>query len=112
MSECIFCKIIEGKIPATFELKEEKLVAIKDISPKAPVHILIVPKVHIPQITDLKPDQVLLVGELIDAARRIAKQKKITDYRLVFNNGAEAGQSVFHIHLHLLGGRIMNWPPG
>lgn len=112
MSECIFCKIIDGKIPGQFELKEEKLVAIKDISPKAPVHILIIPKEHISQISDLKSTQALIVGEMVDAARRIATQKKITDYRLVFNNGSEAGQSVFHIHLHLLGGRIMGWPPG
>ena len=112
MSDCIFCKIIEEKIPAKFELTEEKLVAINDISPKAPVHLLIIPKEHIPQIIDLKPKHLLLVGEMVDAARRIAEKKKIKDYRLVFNNGSEAGQSVFHIHLHLLGGRIMNWPPG
>ena len=112
MSDCIFCKVIDEKIPATFELKEEKLVAIKDISPKAPVHILIISREHIPQIADLKSAQLSLVGEMVDAARRIAKQKKMEGYRLVFNNGSEAGQSVFHIHLHLLGGRIMNWPPG
>ena len=112
MSECIFCKIIEGHIPAQFESQNDNVVAIKDINPRAPVHILIIPKEHIPQISDLKTNQAGLVGEMVDMARRIAAQKKIKDYRLVFNNGSEAGQSVFHIHLHLLGGRVMNWPPG
>ncbi len=112
MSECIFCKIIDGKIPARFELEEKEVVAIRDASPKAPTHLLIIPREHIPQISDLKSSHISLVGAMVDAARRIAEQKKIAGYRLVFNNGSEAGQSVFHIHLHLLGGRVMNWPPG
>ena len=112
MSDCIFCKIIDGKIPGKFELQEEKLVAINDISPRAPTHVLIIPKEHIPQISDLKPAHLPIVGQMIDAARRLAEKKKLSGYRLVFNNGSEAGQSVFHIHLHLLGGRVMNWPPG
>ena len=112
MSDCIFCKIIDRKIPAQFVLEEEKLVAIKDVNPQAPTHVLIIPREHIAQIADLKANQATLMGELIDAAKRIAQEKKIKAYRLVFNNGSEAGQSVFHIHLHLLGGRVMNWPPG
>jgi len=112
MSDCLFCKIIDKKIPAKIELDEKNLLAIHDINPQAPTHILVIPKVHIAKIDEIEKNQAALAGELIDAARRIAKLKNISDYRLVFNNGAGAGQSVFHIHLHLLGGRPMHWPPG
>ena len=112
MNDCIFCKIISGTIPSKFELNEENIIAINDISPKAPVHLLIIPKEHIPQISDVKASQLTILGELVDAARRVAEKKKVKDYRLIFNNGAGAGQSVFHIHLHILGGRPMHWPPG
>lgn len=111
--DCIFCKIVERKIPAKFEYEDGKLVAIQDINPQAPVHILIVPKKHIADINHITKENRLLVGDLIDRAKEIARQKKVEDgYRLVINNGAKAGQSVFHIHLHLLGGRRMSWPPG
>lgn len=112
MSDCLFCKIIDKKIPAKIELEERDLLAIHDINPQAPTHILVIPKTHIAKVDEIEKNQVALVGELIDAARRIAKSKNLSDYRLVFNNGARAGQSVFHIHLHLLGGRPMHWPPG
>ena len=114
MSDCIFCKIIDKKIPAKIELEEEKLMAIQDMNPQAPVHLLIIPKEHIARIDDLKGEaHVLLIGEMVDLARRLAGEKHIAKgYPLVLNNGAEAGQSVFHIHLHLLGGRAMSWPPG
>lgn len=111
--DCLFCKIIAKQIPAKFDLEEKDLIAIQDIHPQAPVHSLIIPREHIPMIDDLEERNALLIGRLIEAAKRLAKQKKIEGgYRLVFNNGALAGQSVFHIHLHLLGGRKMNWPPG
>ncbi len=113
MSDCLFCKIVDKKIPAKIELEEKNILAIQDVNPQAPVHLLIIPREHIAKIDDIKEAQIPLVGELVDAARRIAKAKNIAGgYRLVFNNGAEAGQSVFHIHLHLLGGRAMRWPPG
>ena len=112
MSDCLFCKIIEKKIPAAFELEEKDLVAIRDINPQAPVHVLVIPREHVDKIEDLTVAQTILTGKLVEAARRLAKQFKLSGYRLVFNNGSEAGQSVFHIHLHLLGGRVMSWPPG
>lgn len=112
MSDCLFCKIIDKQIPAKFELDEPNLIVIHDINPQAPAHLLIIPKQHIAKVDEVQKNQFALVGELVDAAKRVARSKKISDYRLVFNNGAEAGQSVFHIHLHLLGGRRMNWPPG
>lgn len=110
---CIFCKIVSGQIPCKVELNEEEVFVFQDINPKAPVHLLIVPKVHIPDINSLKPEQLSIVGKMMDAAKRLAKEKNIAEgYRLVINNGSDAGQSVFHIHLHLLGGRMMGWPPG
>lgn len=112
MSDCLFCKIIDKKIPAKIELEEKNLLVIQDVNPQAPVHLLVIPKEHVAKIDALEKNQIILAGELIDAARRVAKSKNISDYRLVFNNGALAGQSVFHIHLHLLGGRAMHWPPG
>ena len=111
--DCIFCKIIERKIPAKFEFENSDLIAIQDVNPQAPVHILIVPKKHIADINHITEENRPLVGDLIHRAKEIACQKKVEDgYRLVINNGAKAGQSVFHLHLHLLGGRRMSWPPG
>ena len=113
MNDCIFCKVIERKVPAKIEREEKEWMAIQDINPKAPVHLLIIPKTHIEKIDDLSDEQAPFIGRLIVAAKKMAAQKNVAKgYRLVFNNGAEAGQSVFHIHLHLLGGRPMTWPPG
>lgn len=113
MDECLFCKIIKKQIPAKFELESDSIVAIRDIHPQAPAHLLIIPKKHIPQINQTAEADRALLGDLILCAKDLAKKKQIeTGYRLVFNNGAAAGQSVFHIHLHLLGGRPMAWPPG
>lgn len=112
MSDCLFCKVVNKKIPATFELDEKELVAIRDINPQAPVHLLIIPREHVATIGDLTSAQAAITGKLVDAARRMAEKLKLAAYRLVFNNGSEAGQSVFHIHLHLLAGRPMRWPPG
>jgi histidine triad (HIT) family protein len=114
MSECLFCKIIDGKIPGTIVYKDDTLVAFKDINPQAPLHALIVPRRHIPTLNDLQAGDDALVGEMVRRAAAIAAEHgyDTRGYRTVFNCNAEAGQSVWHIHLHVLGGRRMSWPPG
>jgi histidine triad (HIT) family protein len=114
VADCLFCKIVAGQIPATLVFENEHVVAFKDITPRAPTHVLIVPRRHIPSLNDLAPEDDALVGEVVRAAAAIAKQHGLSDrgYRTVFNCNADAGQKVFHIHLHLLGGRTMSWPPG
>ncbi|NWF49802.1 MAG: histidine triad nucleotide-binding protein [Ignavibacteriaceae bacterium] len=111
----IFSKIINKEIPADIVFESENVLAFKDINPKAPVHILIIPKTEIPKVTDIKgSEHAALLGEMIDAANKIAKEMGIAEdgFRLVFNCGDNGGQEVYHLHLHLLGGRKMNWPPG
>lgn len=111
----IFTKIINKEIPADIVFESENILAFKDINPKAPVHVLIIPKIEIPKVTDIKgSEHGALLGEMIDAANKIAKDFEIADdgFRLVFNCGKNGGQEVYHLHLHLLGGRKMNWPPG
>lgn len=111
----VFSKIINKEIPATIVYESDNVLAFKDINPKAPVHILIIPKIEIPKVTDIKgSEHAALLGEMIDAANKIAKEMGITDegFRLVFNCGDNGGQDVYHLHMHLLGGRKMNWPPG
>jgi len=111
----IFSKIINKEIPADIVFESENILAFKDINPKAPVHVLIIPKIEIPKVTDIKgSEHSTLLGEMIDAANKIAKDLGIADdgFRLVFNCGNNGGQDVYHVHLHLLGGRKMNWPPG
>ena len=112
MSHCLFCRMIAGEIKAKVEFEDESVFAIHDIHPQAPVHLLILPKKHIEKISELEAGDREIAGNLIYSAKKIAAAKGWKDYRLVFNNGPEAGQSVFHIHLHLLSGRKMNWPPG
>jgi len=114
MSDTIFTKIINREIPAQIEYEDDELLAFADISPQAPVHILIIPKKPIATINDAEDDDAELMGKIILAAKKIAKQKGIADdgYRLVFNCNEGAGQTVFHIHCHLLGGRPLLWPPG
>ena len=112
MSDCLFCKIIKKEIPAKLEFEDDQVIAIQDIHPQAPVHLLVIPKKHLGQVSDMNGSDKALLGHLIYTAKNIAADKNWTDYRLLFNNGAEAGQSVFHIHLHLLSGRRMHWPPG
>lgn len=109
MSDCIFCKIIKGDIPSTNVYKDEHVTAFRDINPAAPTHILIVPNKHIESVNMLIPDDEPLIGKLFAAAKLLAAQEGIANsgYRLVVNTGAEAGQTVFHLHLHLLGGRAM-----
>jgi histidine triad (HIT) family protein len=111
----IFSKIINKEIPANIVYETDNVLAFKDINPQAPVHILIIPKVEIPKVTDLKSSEHSnLLGEMIDVANIIAKDLNIAKdgFRLVFNCGDNGGQEVYHLHLHLLGGRKMNWPPG
>ncbi len=111
---CLFCKIARGEIPARIVFEDERLVAFHDISPKAPTHLLIIPREHIPTIDDLAPEHAGLAGGLILAAGKLARDLGIAQpgYRLVFNCNESAGQTVWHIHLHLLGGRPLAWPPG
>ncbi|MCX7626505.1 MAG: histidine triad nucleotide-binding protein [Candidatus Sumerlaeaceae bacterium] len=114
MADCLFCSIIEGKIPAQKVYEDDNCIAFRDIKPQAPTHILIVPRKHIPTLNDLVPDDAALVGRLFLAAKQIAASEGVAEagYRTVFNCNAAAGQAVFHLHLHLLGGRNLGWPPG
>ncbi|MFC2094083.1 histidine triad nucleotide-binding protein [Bacteroidota bacterium] len=111
----IFSKIINKEIPADIVFESDSVLAFKDINPQAPVHILIIPKIEIPKVTDLNgKEHAALLGEMIDAANKLAKDMEIAEegFRLVFNCGDKGGQEVYHLHLHLLGGRQMKWPPG
>jgi diadenosine tetraphosphate (Ap4A) HIT family hydrolase len=110
MSECLFCKIVAGEIPSKKIFENEATYAFEDIAPRAPTHILVVPKKHVGKVADASDAE--SVGRLVLAAARIARDRNLSDYRLVINNGAGAGQTVFHLHVHLLGGRPMAWPPG
>jgi histidine triad (HIT) family protein len=112
--DCLFCRIIAGHIPSTMVHEDAELVAFKDVNPQAPLHVLVVPRRHIPTLNDLVPDDDGLVGSMFRRAAAIATQHGYADrgYRTVFNCNREAGQSVFHIHLHLLAGRALGWPPG
>lgn len=114
MSDCTFCKIINGQIPATFIYEDNDLIAFKDINPQAPVHILIVPKKHIPTIMDIEENSVDLIGKIYLVAKKLALEHGISEqgFRIVVNCNHDAGQEVFHIHFHLLGGRNLAWPPG
>lgn len=114
MSDCIFCKIISGDIPSTNVYKDEQVTAFRDINPAAPTHILIVPNKHIDSVNMMMVDDEPLIGHLFFVAKQLAAQEGISEggYRLIVNTGAEAGQTVFHIHLHLLGGSPMKHPMG
>ena len=114
MSDCLFCKFVRKEIPTRVVFEDDSCLAFEDINPKAPVHVLIIPKRHIGSINDMASEDEATLGHLAFVARRIAQGKKIdqSGYRAVINTGPDAGQSVFHIHLHLLGGRPMAWPPG
>jgi histidine triad (HIT) family protein len=111
MSDCIFCKIVSGDIPSKKVYADDRLFAFEDIQPQAPTHILIVPRQHLADLHEAARDPGLL-GELVARSSAIARDRGITDYRLVSNTGPEAGQAVFHLHFHLLAGRRMRWPPG
>jgi histidine triad (HIT) family protein len=114
MSNCAFCRIIQKKLPARILYEDAWSLAFEDINPKAPNHVLIIPKKHIESLDTMEEDDDIVVGRLFWVARNLAREKGInhSGYRTVINTGANAGQSVFHVHLHLLGGRPMTWPPG
>jgi len=114
MSDCLFCGIVEGKIKGDIVYQDESLVAFRDINPKAPVHLLIIPRKHIANLMDLAPNDGPAIGQIFQLAAELARQHGIADkgFRVVVNHGADAGQSVFHLHYHLLGGRSLGWPPG
>ena len=112
--DCLFCNIAKGKIPVKLLYEDELAVAFDDINPQAPVHFLVIPKKHIAKALDLTAEDNALVGHLYQVANKIARDKGIAErgHRLVMNCNAEAGQTVWHVHLHVLGGRPMHWPPG
>ena len=114
MADCLFCKIIAGQIPGAIVYQDERLVAFKDINPQAAMHVLIVPRRHISTLNALEPGDDGLVGEMVRRAAALAGDAGYAErgYRTVFNCNAEAGQTVFHIHLHVLAGRALGWPPG
>jgi histidine triad (HIT) family protein len=111
---CLFCRIVNGEIPARKVYEDEKVYAFHDINPQAPTHVLVVPRKHIPSLDDIDPGDSDVVGTVVAAAAQIARDMQLTGdgYRIVANTGAAAGQTVFHIHFHLLGGRSFGWPPG
>ena len=111
---CLFCKIIAGEIPASKVYEDDRLIAFNDINPQAPMHVLVVPKKHLATLNDLTAAEDDLVGAMVRAGAKIAKDRGVDGpgFRTVFNCNPQAGQTVFHIHLHVLGGRVMTWPPG
>ena len=114
MAECLFCKIINREINATIVYEDERVVAFNDINPQGPTHVLVVPRRHIASLNDLAPDDDHIVGEMVRRGAAIAKQRGVSSggFRTVFNTNGDAGQTVFHIHLHVIGGRTLHWPPG
>ena len=114
MSDCLFCRLAAGEIPATIVYQDEHVLAFKDINPQAPTHLLVIPRRHISTLNDLTPEDDRIVGEVTRRAAALAREHGHADrgYRVVFNCNADAGQTVFHIHMHLLGGRKLTWPPG
>jgi histidine triad (HIT) family protein len=114
MSDCLFCKIIERRIPASIVYEDEHLLAFNDINPQAPTHVLVIPKRHIPTLNDLQAEDEAIVGEMVRRGATIAAERGLSagGFRVVFNTNGDAGQTVLHVHLHLIGGRTMTWPPG
>ncbi|MFJ9644860.1 histidine triad nucleotide-binding protein [Streptomyces sp. NPDC004244] len=113
-ADCLFCKIVAGQVPATVVLETDTVVAFRDINPQAPTHVLVIPKAHYPDASSLAAGAPELAADVLREAGAIAAQEKIDDhgYRIVFNTGSGAGQTVFHAHAHVLGGRGLQWPPG
>ncbi len=114
MEDCIFCKIINKEIPASMVFEDEKMIAFNDMNPQAPIHILLIPREHFASLNDIPEEKKNILSHLMLKARQIAQEKGIAEkgYRIVLNTAKDSGQEVFHIHLHLLGGRRMHWPPG
>jgi histidine triad (HIT) family protein len=114
MTDCLFCKIRDGEIPADIVFENDDVLAFNDVNPQAPIHIIIIPRKHISTINDVEDADEAILGRLFSVAKEIAKQRGVSDdgYRLVVNCNEKAGQTVFHIHMHLMAGRAMTWPPG
>ncbi len=114
MTDCLFCGIVSGKIKANIVYQNDSVVVFKDINPKASVHLLIIPRKHIAGVLDIEPEDSAVIGEIFVVAGQLARDHGIAEsgFRLVVNSGPDAGQSVFHLHYHLMGGRQMTWPPG
>ena len=114
MENCIFCKIVEGKTPAKIVYQDDQAIAFEDIRPQAPVHLLVIPRRHLVSLNEVTPQDEALLGHLHLIAARLASEKGIAikGYRTVINNGTWAGQTVFHLHVHVMGGRVFHWPPG
>ena len=110
--DCLFCKIVSGEIPGDVVLATEDVVAFRDVNPVAPIHVLVVPRDHAANAAETAAADPALLGALVTAAAEVASREGLDDYRLVLNTGEAVGQSVFHTHLHVLGGRSMTWPPG
>lgn len=114
MTDCMFCKMASGEIEPDVVYQDDNVLAFRDINPQAPVHVLVIPRRHIATLNDVQPEDADLIGQMYLAAKQVAEQEGVAEqgYRTLINCNAEAGQSVFHVHLHLLGGRAMKWPPG
>lgn len=114
MADCIFCKMAAGEIKPAIVYETDRILAFRDINPRAPVHVLVIPKQHVATLNDLDAGDTHLAGELLQAAKTVAEMEGLAEsgYRMVINCNAHGGQEVFHLHLHVLGGRAMKWPPG
>ena len=114
MTHCIFCKIAAGDSPATILYDDGRVLAFRDINPQAPVHVIVIPRRHIPTLNDLTPDDAELIGQMFLAAKQVASSLGVagSGYRTLINCNRDGGQDVFHVHMHLLAGRMMGWPPG
>lgn len=114
MAETIFAKILRGEIPAEKVYEDDRCIAIRDVNPQAPVHVLVIPRKELVNVADATAEDAALLGHLLNVCARVAEQEGIKDsgFRIVANNGGESGQTVDHLHLHVLGGRAMTWPPG
>ncbi len=112
MSDCLFCKIAAGEIPSSKIYEDERCFAFKDIAPQAPTHFLVIPKAHIGSVSEVTAENGSIVGHIFEVIAKLAKEQHLESYRVVSNIGEQAGQSVFHLHFHVLSGRDMTWPPG
>lgn len=112
MSDCLFCKIAAGEIPSSKVYEDERCFAFKDIAPQAPTHFLVIPKAHIGSVSEVTAENGSIVGHIFEVIAKLAKEQHLESYRVVSNIGEQAGQSVFHLHFHVLSGRDMTWPPG
>ncbi len=112
MSDCLFCKIAAGEIPSSKVYEDEQCFAFKDIAPQAPTHFLVIPKAHIGSVSEITAENGSIVGHIFEVIAKLAKEQHLESYRVVSNIGEQAGQSVFHLHFHVLSGRDMTWPPG